>query len=248
MRFTKMEGLGNDFVVVDAPVSLDADLIRRLCDRHFGIGADGVLRVGRDSQSVVMDYWNADGSSSEMCGNGLRCVALYAYDRGLVDQKEFLVRTPVGLRRVEVGAHVRVELGPAVVADTISWGGITFHFVSVGNPHLVTLEADPDRVDVATIGAGVEGLVPGGANVGFGSMAGDALRLRVWERGVGETLACGSGMVAAASVAHHLGLAPKSVVLQVRGGAATVDIDHETTWLTGLARTVFTGEVATESE
>jgi diaminopimelate epimerase len=242
MRFVKMEGLGNDFVVLDQAVEVDRALVRRLCDRHFGVGADGVLRVGVDGSTVVMDYWNADGSTAEMCGNGLRCVALYAYDEGLVNSQSFVVRTMIGPRRVEVGEEIKVELGPVSVDEPRVWRGITFYPASVGNPHLVSLGEDPSDIDVASIGRTLDAETPGGVNVGFGALDREAIRLRVWERGVGETLACGSAMVAAGAVASFLGLVERSVDLHVRGGEATVELEDDTTWLTGPARHVFRGE------
>jgi diaminopimelate epimerase len=238
-----MEGLGNDFVVLDHSMDLSPPLVRQLCDRHFGVGADGVLQVIANDGRVVMNYWNADGGAAEMCGNGLRCVALYAYENGLVDDKMFDVDTAVGLRRVEVGEQIRVEIGPVMVVGTREWRGHTFQLVSVGNPHAVSVGEDPDGLDVAEIGRGLEKATPGGINVGFAAVAEDSVKLRVWERGVGETLACGSGMVAAAAVAHQSGLVGSVVQMHVRGGEAVVELDDATTWLSGPARVVFRGEL-----
>jgi len=243
MNFSKMEGLGNDFIVFEGSVEVDAELVRKLCDRHFGIGADGVLRVGQEGDFIRMDYWNADGGMAEMCGNGLRCVALYAYDNGLVESKTFVVKTAVGDRRVEIGDLISVELGPVTMGEPRDWNGMTFHAVSVGNPHLVTLGKDPTKIDVASIGKALELATPGGTNVGFGSVVGSGINLRVWERGVGETLACGSGMVAAAALAHRLQLTGPEMAIKVPGGDAIVEIEDTTTWLTGPARLVFRGEL-----
>ena len=243
MRFTKMEGLGNDFVVVDSDVELDSDRVRRLCDRHFGVGADGVLRVGVRDGDVVMDYWNADGGVAEMCGNGLRCVAMYALENGLVSERDFIVVTAAGRRRVTASERPRVELGPVILGESFSWAGSTFYPVTVGNPHAVTMVDDPEKIDVAGIGSELERATPGGVNVGFFAAEPEALRLRVWERGVGETLACGSGMVAATAVACHFGLADGKVTVRVAGGESTVEFSGETSWLTGPARIVFVGEV-----
>lgn len=243
MNFSKMEGLGNDFIVLEGSVEVDVELVRRLCDRHFGIGADGLLRVSQQDNLIRMEFWNTDGGTAEMCGNGLRCVALYAYDNGLVESKNFVVRTAVGDRRVEIGVQIRVELGPVTVGEPRDSNGMTFHAVSVGNPHLVTIGEDPKRIDVASIGRELELATPGGINVGFGSVVGSLIKLRVWERGVGETLACGSGMVAAAALAHRLQLTGPAMAVKVPGGYAMVEIDDNTTWLTGPARLVFRGEL-----
>lgn len=242
IQFTKMEGLGNDFVVVDERVHVNAPLVRALCDRHLGVGADGVLRVSSENEAVRMDYWNADGGVAEMCGNGLRCVALFAYENGMETSKTFVVMTALGERRVEVGDEVRVEIGPAEVGEPQSWEGETFYAASVGNPHLVGFGGNPDEIDVPKIGRALEQATPGGVNVGFAQATSGGIKLRVWERGVGETLACGSGMVAAAAVGRRLGLNGAIVTMSVRGGQALVELDGDTTWLTGPARIVFRGE------
>lgn len=244
MRFDKMEGLGNDFVVVDGSVSVDAALVRRLTDRRRGIGADGLLQVSLDQGSVRMGYWNADGTPAEMCGNGLRCVARYAFDRGLVNEKEFEIATSVGPLRVEVADEPRVELGPVDIGESFEYAGMIFLRASVGNPHAVTLVADPEVAPVAEMGSSLERSTPVGINVEFVHVVNDAqLEMRVWERGVGETLACGSGMVAAAAVTRHLGMTGDAVVVNVPGGAGRVELGRETAWLSGPAHYVFSGEI-----
>lgn len=243
MRFEKMEGLGNDFVVLSGEIELTPGVVRFLCDRHHGVGADGVLRVGMDDDIVVMDYWNADGGAAEMCGNGLRCVARFAFDHHLAATRSFKVRTAVGERRVEALPEPRVELGAALVGESFLWEGATFYAAKVGNPHAVTIVDDPEKADVVGIGHRLEAATPGGVNVGFAAVEPESIRLRVWERGVGETLACGSGMVAATAVARQLGLVGDGVDLEVAGGRARVEIEPDTSWLTGPARTVFTGEI-----
>ncbi|MGH8957758.1 MAG: diaminopimelate epimerase, partial [Acidimicrobiia bacterium] len=187
MLFTKMEGLGNDFVVLTGEVAVTGDLVRFLCDRHFGVGADGVLRVGLVDGTVVMDYWNADGGEAEMCGNGLRCVARFARDHKMAPTPSFTVKTAVGERRVHALPEPRVELGPVAVGESFVWEGATFYATTVGNPHAVTIVDDPEKVDVAGIGQSLEAATPGGVNVGFVAVEPDSIRLRVWERGVGET-------------------------------------------------------------
>jgi diaminopimelate epimerase len=243
MRFTKMEGLGNDFVVLTDDVEVTPKLVRLLCDRHFGIGADGVLQVGLTNGSVVMNYWNADGGEAEMCGNGLRCVARFAYEREMVPTRSFTIVTAVGERRVEALTEPRVELGPAAVGESFVWNGLTFYAATVGNPHAVTVVDDPEKVDVVRIGPELQTVTPGGVNVEFVAIEPESIRMRVWERGVGETLACGSGMVAAAAVAHGLGLVAARVEVEVPGGRGTVEIEPDTSWLSGPARTVFVGEI-----
>ncbi len=256
MRFVKMHGLANDFVVVaaDEP-GFDPEMVAALCDRRTGVGADGVLRVGLDGDTVTMDYWNADGTPAEMCGNGLRCVARYAHDRGLVAGSRFTVRTPDGPRRVSVADddRVTVEIGSPAVGDTVSVAGSEYRRVSVGNPHAVRVVEDVSMVDVAGIGRVVEThpLFPAGTNVEFVEPSDDGVvHMRVWERGVGETMACGTGMVATAAV--YLASAPDdaplhrtegSVMVTVPGGTGRVDLDVDgVAWLTGPAVTVFAGD------
>lgn len=246
MRFWKMEGLGNDFVVLTGPVTIDPAVIRGLCDRRRGVGADGLLAIspiGRES--VRMEYWNADGSTAEMCGNGLRCVARFAVERGLVDGPELTIHTAVGPRRAEVGEEVvRVEMGRPSVGAGREAGGHRFTPASVGNPHaVIRVEAVADA-PVTSVGPELEvdPAFPDRTNVEFLEVvAPGSLRLRVWERGVGETLACGSGAVAAAAVARAWGDTTSRISVALPGGVATVAFDGDVAWLEGPARTVFEG-------
>ncbi len=235
-----MNGWGNDFVVLKGPLRLAVSDIVALCDRRFGIGADGVLVVSPGSP-IAMDYWNADGSVAEMCGNGLRCVARYAVDRGWAAPGQFKVRTPMGTRRVSVSDEIEVELGPLRITGEIEVDKARYQTVDVGNPHAVALVAEPQQIDVATVGAMVEASVSGGTNVEFVSLNGGGIKMRVWERGVGETLACGTGMAAAALVAlqrHDLDWPMK---VTVPGGTGVVDVRDKTAFLTGPASYSFEG-------
>jgi|FLYL01.1.fsa_nt_gi diaminopimelate epimerase len=246
MRFVKMQALGNDFVVVEDPGELDPGLVRAMCDRRLGVGADGVLTVTQNEEGVGMGYWNADGSAAEMCGNGLRCVAVYAADRGLVDRVPFVVATPVGPRRVvEVGdGGATVEVGPARVVGSAVLEGLELTLVDVGNPHAVAFVDDPDRIDVGALGTavGTHRDFPAGSNVEFVTVEGpDRLRMRVWERGVGETLSCGSGMVAATVAAFDSGRAGRSVRVVTPGGLGLVELTEESSLLSGPAVEVFEG-------
>jgi diaminopimelate epimerase len=244
MNFVKMEGLGNDFVVVGGEISLTPEQVRSICDRRWGIGADGLLQVSVDRPLVVMGYWNADGSQAEMCGNGLRCVARYAVDHGLVKGPEFVVTTPAGPRRVQVGAEPRVELGPVEIDERIAHRGLEFQRARVGNPHAVVQVEEVGSAPVDSVGTSLQALLPGGTNVEFVKVVDRShLRMRVWERGVGETLACGSGMAAAAAVTHHLGLTGAAVEVAVPGGVGRVELIDGVAWISGSARYVFRGEV-----
>lgn len=242
LSFTKMQGLGNDFVVLDGPVELSGAQIAALCDRRLGIGADGLLAV-TPGQPVRMEYWNADGTPAEMCGNGLRCVARYAYDRGWADGESFEVETPVGVRRVSVGELIEVELGPTRVTGHTDYEGERLHLIDVGNPHAVMVVEDPEVVDVSEIGRriGTDPQFPNGTNVEFSRVEDGEVSMRVWERGVGETLACGTGMVAAAFVATKTDKLSGPVSVTVPGGTGQVEFRDGVAWLRGPAEYSFTG-------
>lgn len=248
-RFLKMQGLGNDFVVVDGSVEMDPVRVAAMCDRRFGVGADGVLRVSNDGL-IRMEYWNADGSEAEMCGNGLRCVARFAFDRGLTRYPEFDVLTPVGRRRVVVNGDgsVLAEMGQVRVEDEHPIDGLVFHGASVGNPHAVAFVDDPQSIDVAAVGRRVGtdlSRFPEGANVEFVRATGpDRVEMRVWERGVGETLACGTGIVVAAALARSTGAIDHTtdrVEVAVPGGDAVARLIDGSWWLEGPATYVFEG-------
>lgn len=247
MEFVKMEGLGNDFVVVSGPLEPTASQVAEWCDRRRGIGADGVLVV-TPGDPVSMGYFNADGSPAEMCGNGLRCVALFAVLRGMVGERRFVVRTAVGDRRVEVGEDsVRVELGPVGVdPDTIELAGYGLTRVGVGNPHAVAFVADCAAVPMAAAGSlvGTDPLFPGGTNVGFATVLDSGtIALRVWERGVGETLACGTGAAAALAAASAKGLTGDRATVILPGGALQVELLEGVAWIEGPARVVYAGAI-----
>lgn len=245
LDFTKMQGLGNDFVVVEGPMALSADEISSLCDRRFGIGADGVLVV-TNGDPVKMEYWNSDGSAAEMCGNGLRCVARYSYDRGWANDREFLVETPVGPMTVKVLEDgVEVGLGATSVVGHTTIEGRRLHLIDVGNPHAVMVVDDPAATDVASMGRRIETdpQFPNGTNVEFAAVRDGMVEMRVWERGVGETMACGTGMVAAAFVATKTDRLQGPITVRVPGGQGQVDFRDGVAWLRGPAEYSFTGSV-----
>jgi diaminopimelate epimerase len=272
VRFAKYEGTGNDFLMVvdlDDEAPRTAEDAAAICDRRLGVGADGLIRIvrGRDA-ALFMDYRNADGTVAEMCGNGVRCVAAFARDAGLIDMPAFDVATLVGIHRVELlsDGRISVEMGtPAFAKSAIpmrgpAWetflaepfdlgGGITVKAsaISMGNPHLVLLvEDDPDRFHVAHIGPALEHheLFPEGTNVEFAHVTPDAILTRVWERGSGETMACGSGACAVAVAANEAGLAPARTMVRFPGGDLEVERREDgVVVLTGPASKVFDGVV-----
>ena len=244
MRFWKMEGLGNDFVVVVGSHSFSTSEIAALCDRRRGVGADGVLVVSGDRDRVGMSYFNADGSEAEMCGNGLRCVARLAVDLGMTDRREFSVDTPGGPRRVKVSSsEVAAELGPVTVGEKRRIGNRDFHLVSVGNPHAVSWVEGLEGIRLAATGRALQDVFSEGINVEMVRVdTPGEISMRVWERGVGETSACGTGAVAAVAAGFAQGLTREKVEVKLVGGAAQVTLEGGTSWITGPARLVYRGE------
>lgn len=264
--FTKMEGCGNDYVFVDAidgtfPLARGAELARAWSDRHFGIGGDGLIVLVRGRTSPIgMAMWNADGSVGAMCGNGLRCLAVFARERGHASSDAFVVDTAAGPREVAIErdacgavAVVHADLG-AVHVDRepveVSAGGrrLRCHLGSAGNPHaVILLDVDPETFPVLEVGAAlqVHERFPGGVNVEFVRVDADgALRQRTFERGSGETLACGTGAAAAALCALQNGLVRgPEVRVRLRGGELRVRRGERTLVLVGPARTVCRGEI-----
>jgi diaminopimelate epimerase len=240
LRLTKHHGAGNDFLVmVDTAgtTPLPADLVRALCDRRFGVGADGVIRIleGGGLADLAMELTNADGSPAEMSGNGMRCLAQAAVEAGLVASTDFTVSTPAGVKAVAYRAGgstgcatASVEMGEAVLGpdQPQQFAERRARQVDMGNPHLVLLGPDPTAVDVAELGDRLQGIHPGGINVEFIAVGPgpDSLTLRVWERGVGETEACGTGSAAAAAAARSWGLVGEEVDVHNPGGTLRVTL------------------------
>ena len=271
LEFTKMHALGNDFVVIDATraaVPLTAGQVRRLADRRRGVGCDQVLLVEpTDEQGVDFGYriLNADGTEVGQCGNGVRCVARYVVDRGLTQRAELVCATRTTRMRVEVDAAqvivnmgepifdpMRIPLDAPQAADrytaTIDDTAWMFGAVSMGNPHAVLLVEDVDQAPVTTLGPRLEthALFPQRANIGFAEVvATDEIRLRVWERGAGETEACGSGACGAVAVLHGLGVVGPQVRVQLPGGQLDIrwpGPGHDL-WMEGPASYVFEGHI-----
>ncbi len=255
MKFVKMEGLGNDFVLLEGPLEPTTAQIEAWCDRRRGIGADGVLVATRiDSERVRMEYWNADGGRAEMCGNGLRCVARFAHDRGWTDQRSFTVQTDLGDYPVKVrkSGRVRAMLGRAEVPDggLVSVVGTEVHPMSMGNPHAVLFVENTNEAPVKTLGPVIEVAeqFPDRTNVEFVEIK-DRTRIevRTWERGVGETLACGTGAGAAAVMANREGLADDTLTVGLLGGDLDVEIDGDVVWMEGPATYAFEGRLLSSS-
>ncbi len=266
--FFKYEGLGNDFVILDrrkAGADVDVELTRRLCDRHFGVGADGVLAIlPREGTAGEMVVHNADGSIAQMCGNGLRCVVKYLGERDGGRPQRLDVATGAGVLACELDwrgdevARVTVAMGPAQLRAPIlpnggpfvatEIDGVTGTAVSMGNPHLVLLDV-PAR-EAATLGPKLEvhSLFPERTNVEFVEPRGEGgLRVTVWERGVGLTLACGTGACAAVVANALAGRGPfdEWVPVELPGGVLEIKAarDLSQVWLRGPAHFVFEGRL-----
>ena len=276
MKFAKYQGTGNDFVMLSDPydqIELTPPLVRSLCDRRFGIGADGVIRVASSSKAnFFMDYANSDGSPSEMCGNGIRCLAVFARAEGLTEDTVIEVDTPSGVKTVTVeGDRVRVDMGPPIfepseIPVTIQNSGrdalrtklelqaeiLEVAVLSMGNPHAVLFVKDVSAVPVTILGPRLEEhhVFPNKANIEFATVdSSDRIRLRVWERGSRETLACGTGACAAAVAARLLRGTDARTTVVLRGGDLEIEwagslTDEQSVFMTGPAVEVFRGEIS----
>lgn len=252
---------------------IDATLAAALCDRRVGVGGDGVIRVtrDRDGADLFMDYRNADGSLAEMCGNGIRCLSAFAVDRGILSGAEVSVGTRAGRKHVtldlEAGAvrSATVAMGapaferkaipmtgpqdePLLAQAFLAPDGATYRAtaVSMGNPHLVLhLDADPATAPVTTLGPELERdpRFPEGVNVEFAEVRDGIVVTRVWERGVGETKACGTGACAVVAATHAAGLTPARATVRFPGGDLLVERTDDEVYLTGPAERTFEGVV-----
>lgn len=271
LKFTKMHGLGNDFVVVDAvnqTVSLDMKQLRRLADRHLGIGCDQVLLIEPPEGEADFRYriFNADGGEVEQCGNGARCFVRYVHDRGMADKREIRVETLGGMivPRLESNGEVTVDMGapkfePADIPFVAEQHALTYLLdigttqveisaLSMGNPHAVQVVPDVDHAPVSTEGPFIEHhpRFPRRVNAGYMQVLDrHHIRLRVFERGAGETLACGTGACAAAVSGMRRGLLDSPVTVSFGCGDLIIrwEGDDHPVWMTGPATAVFDGEI-----
>ncbi len=272
LHFTKMHGLGNDFVVIDAinqRLDLSPEQFRFLADRHFGVGCDQVLLVEKPTQAGI-DFryriFNADGGEVQQCGNGARCFVRFVHDKGLTDKHEIRVETASGIivPRLEDDGQITVDMGPPrfepadipFVADArsttylldLAGQPVEVSVLSMGNPHAVLETCNIDTAPVAHWGSMIEhhSRFPQRVNVGFMQLVHRrAIKLRVFERGAGETLACGTGACAAVVAGIQRGLLDATVEVQTRGGRLTIRWDGEghSVFMTGPAATVFEGTI-----
>ncbi|MCI8320466.1 MAG: diaminopimelate epimerase [Dorea sp.] len=278
MRFTKMQGLGNDYVYVNCfkeHIENPAETARRVSDRHFGIGSDGLIMINPSEKAdFEMEMYNADGSRGEMCGNGIRCVAKYVYDYGLTDKTSISIETLGGIKYLDLTVKdgrtelVRVNMGEpelspklipivpekaddeTVIDAPLLAGGKEYRItgVSMGNPHAVVYVDDVEGLEIETIGPEFENheRFPNRMNTEFVKVLDrSTVRMRVWERGSGETLACGTGACAAAVACILNGLTENTVTVKLTGGELKIEWDREENlvYMTGPAAVVFDGEM-----
>ena len=260
MHFTKMQGLGNDYLYVygDVPENIAA-ISQKLSDRHFGAGSDGMIYISSsDKADFKMRIFNADGSEAKMCGNGIRCVGKYVYDKGYTDKTHLSIETLSGVKTLDLQIRsgkvksVTVDMGKVTVGEEkeIAVGGQTVCGipVSVGNPHFVVFVPDAQTALLQTVGPLIEKhpSFPEGVNAEFVQTTGNnQLRMRVWERGSGVTMACGTGACATAAAAVHKGLCRHSVPISVQLDGGTLEIQVDPAGfvrMTGPAEMVYEGE------
>lgn len=275
LKFTKMQGLGNDYIYIncfEAEINSPEALAIKLSDRHFGIGGDGiVLILPSNVADAKMRMFNLDGSEGKMCGNAIRCVAKYLYDYNIVAKEELTVETLSGIKTlslyIENGAveNVMVDMGKAellpekipvllsgegIIAEPVTIGTENYEItcVSMGNPHCVVFKDHIDDLDLPKLGPLFENspLFPDRINTEFIEVVErNVLKMRVWERGSGETLACGTGACASAVAAVLNGYCDKNVDIQVHllGGMLTIRYTDDTVWMTGGCAKVFEGTI-----
>ena len=276
MKFTKMQGIGNDYVYVDvtkAPLENAGEVAKKVSDRHFGIGSDGLILIASSKAADFrMIMYNADGSEGAMCGNGIRCVGKFVYDKGMTDKEDLAIETKSGIKYLHLTVRdgkvtqVRVDMGEPILeaekipvkADkspvmsepiTVEGRDYLMSAVSMGNPHCVVfIDGHPKDFPLEEIGPGFESHVrfPDRVNTEFIQVVDDhTLNMRVWERGAAETLACGTGACAAAVAAVLNGYAKSPVLMHLVGGDLTIEWEGQgrPVYMTGPAETVFEGEI-----
>lgn len=260
MRFTKMHGLGNDYIYIDCTHSEPPDLPAlavHLSERHFGVGADGIICIKEGKTGdFTMEMYNADGSRGMMCGNGIRCVGKYVYDNKLTRKTCLRIDTDAGARELEL--HVRygltesvsVDMGEASVLEMVTLESMGVYYqatpVLTGNPHAVIFCPDPWAVNLQQVGPLLEQhpALPWRSNIEFVSAdTQNQMTLRVWERGSGITLACGTGACAAFAAARKRKLCANSVTVRLSGGELSMKMQGENIIMTGPCVTVFEGEI-----
>lgn len=262
--FCKMQGTGNDFVLIDCinqkfEYSLPI-LAKFLCNRHYGVGADGIILIYKSNKAELkMRIFNSDGTEAEMCGNGIRCFAKYVFEKNLITEKEFFIETLAGIKKVKLDLEhkkvlsVEVNMGEPNV-DNIKYiieienKQYQIYPVSMGNPHAVCFVQDVEKIDIAKIGKIIENYkyFPNKTNVEFVQIIDrENIKVRVWERGVGETNSCGTGACASSIIAIKEKYVNDNLKVNLVGGNLKIDYDRlkKDIYLTGNAEIVFEGKI-----
>ncbi|MDO8885406.1 diaminopimelate epimerase [Candidatus Oleimmundimicrobium sp.] len=280
LEFIKSQGAGNDFILISdlkKIIELNPEKIRWLCNRHFGIGADGVILVRPPMSSKAeffMLFYNSDGTMAEMCGNGIRCFAKFLYDQCLITKDTVSIETPGGIKDVQLIFNNKEVAGAKVNMGNFSFKAIDIPIniekkelideeievdsqklkitcVSTGNPHCVIFVKNVSNVPIDIIGPKIENMkiFPNKTNVEFAQVVNKSeIKLRVWERGVGETLACGTGACATVVAANKLGLTQKRVSVHLLGGDLEIEIMNNDVSMIGPAKEIFTGKIYLNQE
>lgn len=277
LHFTKMTGLGNDYIYIncmDNNLKNIPELAKKLSDRHFGIGADGLILIDKpdnDKSDFKMRVFNSDGSEAEMCGNGIRCAAKFIHDNGLYEDDKIAIQTLAGVKRVKLiegtpGEYNEaiVDMGEPIFQDNnipyniyeafnkdldldVNGEKMRFTVVSMGNPHAITFVEDLDKIDIEKMGSAVENnpIFPNRTNVEFVQIIDkNNIKVRVWERGVGETFACGTGACAAMVASGLNGYTDESVTVGLKGGDLKVEWGKDNhIYMQGPATTVYEGKI-----
>ncbi len=275
MKFTKLQGCGNDYVYVDCTKELIDHIPEtaiKVSDRHFGVGSDGLILIRSSEQAdFMMDMYNNDGSRGKMCGNGIRCVAKFVYDKGLTDKTKLRIETLSGIKELELTVEngevtwVTVDMGAPItkpslipvvsdkeimIKEPITVDGVLYKItcVSMGNPHAVVFVEDTDSLPLSIIGPGFEQheIFPERVNTEFIQILDRRhIKMRVWERGSGETLACGTGACASVMACILNGYTEHEVTVSLLGGELKIRYDEKanTVYMTGPAVRVFEGEI-----
>ena len=263
MKFTKMHGLGNDYVYVNGFKEKEQDwgeVSKAVSAPHFGVGSDGLIVIlPSEKADFKMRMFNADGSEGEMCGNGIRCVGKYVYDHKMTDKKDITVETLAGIKRLHLTTEgekvsaVEVDMGKAEVSEDVMMKvspvkGYKGTPVNVGNPHVVIFVKDVDKIEIEKDGPIIENHkhFPNRTNVEFVEVLNrHTLKMRVWERGSGETMACGTGACASVVAGVSKGLIDADASVELRGGRLSVRVDENDghIYMTGPATRVFSGKI-----
>jgi diaminopimelate epimerase len=250
MFFKKMHGCGNDFIVLNAlekNINLSQEQISFLCHRQIGIGADSILIVMPSKKAdFYMKIYNSDGTEAEMCGNGIRCITKFVKEESIFNKDTFLIETKAGIKKTSIFYDdIKVEMGKAIFLENpIKEYNLTC--VDVGNPHAVMIVEKVDTFDVCTVGKIIENhsMFPNKTNVEFVEIKNrDSVKVRVWERGCGETFACGTGSCAVVSALNKLNFVNKNVNVELRGGILKIELIDNNIFMTGNAISVFDGAI-----